>query len=87
MPWQADVKNDEALKQHELSVISRASELGALIHSQSSAYEFDWDDGGRIDGPRTGRLVVLPGFCKITDERGALLEAPQVLVPAKFQGM
>lgn len=64
------------MKQHERSLMTRASDVGQLIQSQPSAYEFEWSrssSGSQFD--------VLPGFVKTSDTQGRPLDRPQSLVP------
>lgn len=57
-----------------------AFDVGMRIASQACAFKFDWKQRRRHGMEETEGLVVLPGFNKLTDERGYVLEGPQVLV-------
>lgn len=57
-----------------------AFDVGMRIASQACAFKFDWKQRRRHGMEEIEGLVVLPGFNKLTDERGHALGGPQVLV-------
>ena len=75
--WQGPKENLEGLKQHEKSLVVRAGDVGCLIMSQPSAYDFRWNASHSTSGRS---FVVFPGFTKTMDERGRPLEQQQSLV-------
>lgn len=75
MPWQAHGQDDEAVKQHERSLMTKASELGQLILAQPSGYQFEWSG---VHG--AAQWCMFPGFWKMSEENGRELDSPQPLV-------
>ena len=80
LPWQAASDEKGALEHHEKSLVASTGRLGILIMSQPSAYEFRWSAGEAQSGVPSRSLIVFPGFWKIADEDGRLLDQPQLLV-------
>ena len=67
------------MHQHEKGLVATAGNLGVLLMSQPSAFEFKWSgDSGRNSAGRS--LIALPGFWKTTDEQGRSLGQPALLV-------
>lgn len=63
------------------AIFKSASELGILLFSQPSGIHFHWPSSGDSVGPN--QLAITPSLVKTTDERGAPLHVPQVLVEAE----
>ncbi len=80
-PWQTVAGDKGQLQQHERSLVATAGNLGILLMSQPSAFEFKWNAGGSRSG--TGRpFLTFPGFWKTSDDQGRTLDPPQSLVTA-----
>ena len=80
-PWENPQYGGDQ-RSNSLSAIFRgASELGILLFSQPSELQFRWPNNGNSVG--LNQLAVTPSFVKTTDERGARLHVPQVLVEAE----
>lgn len=78
-PWQMLEEDKGEMHQHEKGLVATAGNLGILLMSQPSAFEFKWSAGS--DRNSSGRsLIALPGFWKSTDEQGRPLAQPGLLV-------
>lgn len=75
IPWQAHGQDDDAVKQHERSLMTKASGLGQLLLAQPSSYQFEWSG---VRGAT--QWCIFPGFWKMSDENGRELDSPQPLV-------
>lgn len=80
LPWQAPNDDKGALEHHEKSLVTSTGHLGILIMSQPLVYEFRWSAGDVQSGVPSRSLIVFPGFWKVADEDGRLLDQPQLLV-------
>lgn len=78
--WELN-SNDGADPAKNLTEIAGvAFDVGMMIASQACAFKFDWTQRRRHGMEGIEGVVVLPGFNKLTDERGHTLGGPQVLV-------
>lgn len=78
-PWRNTGGDVTEINQHEKGLVATAGNLGILLMSQPSAFEFKWTaDSGRSASGRS--LIVLPGFWKNSGEEGKPLGQPQLLV-------
>ena len=67
---------------HLGKIFRGAAELGILLFSQPSELQFHWPSGGSSGG--SNKMMVTPALVKTTDEQGARLTVPQVLVEAEL---
>jgi hypothetical protein len=64
-PWATNPKDLKA-RRHLIDVMKSAADTGILIFSQPSKFVFRWIGPSERDGRR---IVVFPGFFKVSDER------------------
>jgi hypothetical protein len=83
-PWQTNPKDLEARRRHLIDVMKSAADTGILIFSQLSRYEFRWTVPSERDRRGLPRIVVLPGFVKLSDERAKDLpgQGQELVAPA-----
>lgn len=77
-PWQVSPEDSGDMQHHERNMIGEAGNIGTFIMSQPSGYAFRWsaDAGG---GTSTRSLIMIPGFWKVSDEKGRPLDQPQLI--------
>jgi hypothetical protein len=83
-PW-ARSRSDARL-QSMVSIMQRASEMGVMLFSQSTYFEWQWSApvrAGRQQGSQPA-VVTLPGLYKITDARAMPLPAPIPIIEPKI---
>lgn len=80
-PWENPQYGSDQRSNSLSAIFKDASELGILLFSQLSDLQFRWPNNGDSVGPN--QLAVTPTLVKTTDERGAHLHVPQVLVEAE----
>jgi hypothetical protein len=78
--WEVNPDNGAGPAKNLTEITGVAFDIGMRIASQACAFKFDWKQRRRHGMEETGGVVVLPGFNKLTDERGHAFGGPQVLV-------
>lgn len=75
-PWAMGEPSVDRRRQHLINIMKAAADTGILIFSQPSSFAYRWTAPAERDrkGANT-RVVVSPGFIKITDEQGKDLGA------------
>ena len=73
-PWQNPRYKDEERIHSLVAILKDAADKGIWLFSQPSEFQFQW----RKLGP--GRIAVAPALVKVTDERGQILDEPQVMI-------
>jgi hypothetical protein len=68
-PWAINPKDLETRRQHLINIMKAAADTGILIFSQRSRFTFRWTVPSEKDRRGLTRIVVLPGFVKMSDER------------------
>jgi hypothetical protein len=81
-PWAQLKQPPDARRGHLHEIMKSASETGVLLFTQSSTFRYEWEmPEGRSGGGVGGlRIVVLPGFVKVSNESAKVLDRPQVLI-------
>jgi hypothetical protein len=68
-PWALNPNDLETRRQHLINIMKFAADTGILIFSQYSRFAYRWTVPGDRDRRGLDRIVVLPGFVKVSDER------------------
>ena len=68
-PWAINPNDLEARRQHLTNIMKSAADTGILIFSQPSRFAYRWTVPSDRDRRGLNRIVVLPGFAKVSDER------------------
>ena len=67
-PWAASSNDSHPRRQHLINLMKAAADTGIVIFAQPSNFAYRWTLPSGRDREGVIRIVVLPGFAKVTDE-------------------
>lgn len=67
-PWAMSPNDLDARRQHLINLMKAAADTGIMIFAQPSSFVYRWSVPNERDRRGLIRIVVLPGFAKVTDE-------------------
>jgi hypothetical protein len=84
-PWATSLNDLEARRRNLIEIMKSAADTGIMIFSQPSSFTYRWAVPSERDRRGLNRIVVVPGFAKVSDEhardlpgRGQELVAPVI---------
>lgn len=81
-PWAVPSQSDLTRTQNLAAIMRSAADVGITIFAQPADFEYIWKEleDKRSRGASGRRIVVAPGFAKITDDRASPLERKFIIV-------
>lgn len=79
-------KNSATSLQNLKEIMRSAAETGIFVFTQPTTFEYQWS-GMVASSKKSQRVVALPAFVKVADERGVRLEKPMVMIDPVVERM
>ncbi|OQV00390.1 hypothetical protein CLAIMM_05891 [Cladophialophora immunda] len=83
-PWARSADNTRFRSM--VGIMQRASDLGVMLFSQPASFRWQWEASNRGGVPQNGpgKVAVLPGLYKVTDEEARSLASPLHLIEPRL---